>query len=225
MKRGVVMAPRKVFEMELTQLHNELLRMGSIVEKQINQCIKALAEQDIKLAEEVIKNDDMVDKLMRDIEDKSIKLIAMQQPIATDLRFIFTCINIVTDLERMADHAVDIAKIAIRLKDQVYIKELVDIPRMGNIVRDMIKEALDAYVERDLDRAYEVSKRDDIIDKIYKNVFSEMFNVMAQDTSKIEQGTQFLFVCKFLERIADHVTNICEWTIYIVTGEQVDLNE
>ncbi len=219
------MAPRKVFEMELTQLHNELLRMGSIVEKQINQCIKALAEQDIKLAEEVIKNDDMVDKLMRDIEDKSIKLIAMQQPIATDLRFIFTCINIVTDLERMADHAVDIAKIAIRLKDQVYIKELVDIPRMGNIVRDMIKEALDAYVERDLDRAYEVSKRDDIIDKIYKNVFSEMFNVMAQDTSKIEQGTQFLFVCKFLERIADHVTNICEWTIYIVTGEQVDLNE
>lgn len=219
------MAPRKVFEMELTQLHNELLRMGSIVEKQINQCIKALAEQDIKLAEQVIKNDDMVDKLMRDIEDKSIKLIAMQQPIATDLRFIFTCINIVTDLERMADHAVDIAKIAIRLKDQVYIKELVDIPRMGNIVRDMIKEALDAYVERDLDRAYEVSKRDDIIDKIYKNVFSEMFNVMAQDTSKIEQGTQFLFVCKFLERIADHVTNICEWTIYIVTGEQVDLNE
>lgn len=219
------MAPRKVFEMELTQLHNELLRMGSIVEKQINQCIKALAEQDIKLAEEVIKNDDMVDKLMRDIEDKSIKLIAMQQPIATDLRFIFTCINIVTDLERMADHAVDIAKIAIRLKDQVYIKELVDIPRMGNIVRNMIKEALDAYVERDLDRAYEVSKRDDIIDKIYKNVFSEMFNVMAQDTSKIEQGTQFLFVCKFLERIADHVTNICEWTIYIVTGEQVDLNE
>lgn len=219
------MAPRKVFEMELTQLHNELLRMGSIVEKQINQCIKALSEQDIKLAEEVIKNDDMVDKLMRDIEDKSIKLIAMQQPIATDLRFIFTCINIVTDLERMADHAVDIAKIAIRLKDQVYIKELVDIPRMGNIVRDMIKEALDAYVERDLDRAYEVSKRDDIIDKIYKNVFGEMFNVMAQDTSKIEQGTQFLFVCKFLERIADHVTNICEWTIYIVTGEQVDLNE
>lgn len=219
------MAPRKVFEMELNQLHNELLRMGSIVEKQINQCIKALAEQDVKLAEEVIKNDDMVDKLMRDIEDKSIKLIAMQQPIATDLRFIFTCINIVTDLERMADHAVDIAKIAIRLKDQAYIKELIDIPKMGNIVGDMIKEALDAYVERDLDKAYEIAKRDDIIDKIYKNVFSEMFTVMAQDTSKIEQGAQFLFVCKFLERVADHVTNICEWTIYIVTGEQVDLNE
>lgn len=219
------MAPRKVFEMELNQLHNELLRMGSIVEKQIHQCIKALEEQDVKLAEEVIKNDDMVDKLMRDIEDKSIKLIAMQQPIATDLRFIFTCINIVTDLERMADHAVDISKIAIRLKDQAYIKDLIDIPKMGNIVGDMIKEALDAYVERDLDKAYEIAKRDDIIDKIYKNVFSEMFAVMAQDTSRIEQGTQFLFVCKFLERVADHVTNICEWTIYIVTGEQVDLNE
>ncbi|MCY6372344.1 phosphate signaling complex protein PhoU [Clostridium ganghwense] len=219
------MSPRKVFEMELNQLHNDLLRMGSIVEKQIHKCIKALVEQDVKLAEEVIKNDDIVDKLMREIEDKSIKLIAMQQPIATDLRFIFTCINIVTDLERMADHAVDIAKIAIRLKNQVYIKELVDIPKMGQIVSGMIKDGLDTYVERDLDSAYEISKRDDIIDEIYNNVFNELMSAMTQDKNKIEQATQFLFVCKFLERIADHVTNICEWTIYIVTGEQVDLNE
>jgi Phosphate uptake regulator len=115
------MAPRKVFEMELIELHNDLLRMGSIVEKQIHQCIKALAEQNMELAEEVINNDDIVDNLMREIETKSIKLIAMQQPIATDLRFIFTCINIVTDLERMADHAVDIAKIAKRLKIKVIL--------------------------------------------------------------------------------------------------------
>lgn len=219
------MALRKAFEMELSELHNDLLRMGSIVEKQIHLCIKSLAEKDEKLADEVIKNDDIVDDLMREIENKSIKLIAKQQPIATDLRFIFTCINIVTDLERMADHAVDIAKVTKRLKNQEYIKELVDIPRMGEIVSTMIKDGLDAYVERNLDKAYEVSKRDDIIDGIYKSVFSEMLEFMRNDNTKIEQAAQFLFVCKFLERIADHVTNICEWTIYIVTGNQVDLNE
>lgn len=219
------MAPRKIFEMELVELHNDLLRMGSIVEKQIHMCIKSLAEQNVELANEVINNDDIVDNLMREIETKSIKLIAMQQPIATDLRFIFTCINIVTDLERMADHAVDIAKVTKRLKDQVYIKQLVDIPKMGSIVSTMIKDALDAYVERNLEKAYEIAKRDDIVDRLYKEVFSEMLAIMTKDNTKIEQATQFLFVCKFLERIADHVTNICEWTIYIVTGDQIDLNE
>lgn len=218
------MAARKVFEMELTQLHDDLLKMGNIVESQVNQSIKALKNQDVALANEVINNDDVVDDLMKEIEDKSIKLIAMQQPIATDLRFIFTCINVVTDLERIADHAVDIAKIAILLKDQDYMKELIDIPKMGDIVGNMIKEGINAYVERDLDKAYEISRRDDIIDEIFKNVFNETLKVMVKDTTKIEQATQFLFVCKFLERVADHVTNICEWTIYIVTGEQVDLN-
>jgi phosphate transport system protein len=219
------MSPRKIFEMELNELHNDLLRMGSVVEKQIHQCIKSLVEQNVELADQVIKNDDIVDDLMKEIENKSIKLIAMQQPIATDLRFIFTCINIVTDLERMADHAVDIAKVTKRLKDQVYLKQLVDIPKMGVIVSDMIKDALDAYVERNLDRAFEISKRDDIVDKLYKEVFAEMLGIMTKDSTKIEQGTQFLFVCKSLERMADHVTNICEWTIYIVTGDQIDLND
>ncbi|MCY6484018.1 phosphate signaling complex protein PhoU [Clostridium aestuarii] len=219
------MSARKTFQMELDKLYNDILRMGSIVEKQIQLCINSLEQQDVDLADKVIENDDRVDKLMRDIEEKSIKLIAMQQPLATDLRFIFTCINIVTDLERMADHAVDIAKITKRLKNEVYIKELIEIPKMAKIVSEMIKDALDSYVNRDLQKAYEISKRDDVIDEIYKNIFSEMLEIMSRDKTKIEQATQFLFVCKFLERIADHVTNICEWTIYIVTGEQVDLNE
>lgn len=219
------MSARKVFEMELNELHNHILRMGSVVEKQIHLCIKSLAEQNVEIAEEVIKNDDIVDNLMKEIENKSIKLIAMQQPIATDLRFIFTCINLVTDLERMADHAVDIAKITRRLKEQVYIKQLVFIPEMGQIVSDMIRDGLDAYVERDLEKAYEVSRRDDVIDKLYKNMFTEMISVMTKDNTKIEQATQFILAGKFLERMADHVTNICEWTIYIVTGDQIDLNE
>lgn len=216
---------RKGFDIELHELNNDILRMGSVVEKQIYLSIDALVKQDEAMADQVINNDDIVDNLQREIEDKCIKLIAKEQPLATDLRAIFTTTKIVTDLERMADHAVDIGKIAKRLKNENYIKELIDIPRMGNIVRNMIKQSLDAYVNADVDKAYEVCKMDDEIDEIYKNIFNELIPMMTRDQKVITQSTQFLFICKFLERVADHVTNICEWTIYLVTGEQKDLNE
>ena len=216
---------RKGFDIELQELHNDILRMGSVVEKQIYLSIESLVNQDDVMADQVINNDDIVDNLQREIEDKCIKLIAKEQPLATDLRTIFTTTKIVTDLERMADHAVDIGKIAKRLKNEKYIKELIDIPKMGNIVRDMIKQSLDAYVDADVDKAYEVCKMDDEIDGIYKSIFNEMIPMMTKDQKVITQATQFLFICKFLERVADHVTNICEWTIYLVTGEQKDLNE
>ena len=216
---------RKVFEANLQELHNDLLRMGSIVEKQIHDCINALVTQNTEKAEKIMKNDDVVDDLESEIEDKAIKLIAMQQPLASDLRNIFTTTKIVTDLERMADHAVDIAKITLRLKDEKYIKQLIDIPRMAEIVELMIKDSLDAYVEGDVEKAYAVCKRDDKVDDIYKEVFKELLELMIQNPKTVNQATQFLFICKFLERIADHTTNICEWTIYLVTGEKVDLNE
>ncbi|WP_032121820.1 phosphate signaling complex protein PhoU [Clostridium amazonitimonense] len=216
---------RRSFDTDLANLHREVLRMGSIVEKQIHLSIKALVEQDEALACEVIKNDDIADELQREVEDRCVKLIAMQQPLAKDLRNIFTTTKIVTDLERMADHAVDIAKIVKRLKGEKYLKELVDIPKMAAIVQDMIKDSLDAYIEADVDKAYAICKRDDEIDDIYRNVFTELLDYMRNDKSNVGQATQFLFVCKFLERIADHVTNICEWTIYLVTGETVDLND
>lgn len=216
---------RKVFEANLEELHNDLIRMGSIVEKQIHDCIEALVTQDTQMAEKIIKDDDIVDDLEREIEDKAIRLIAMQQPLAIDLRNIFTTTKIVTDLERMADHAVDIAKITLKLKDEKYIKQLVDIPRMAEIVVLMIKDSLDAYVAGDVEKAYEVCKRDDMVDDIYKEVFTELLGLMSENPSTVKQATQFLFICKFLERIADHTTNICEWTIYLVTGEKVDLNE
>lgn len=213
------------FDANLMILHNDLLRMGSIVEKQIRQCIEALVKQDEALADQVIGNDDLVDDLQKEIEDKCIKLIAMQQPLAVDLRNIFTTSKIVTDLERMADHAVDIAKIAKRLKNEKYIKQLIDIPRMADIVQVMIKESLDAYVEANVEKAYETCKRDDEVDGIYKEIFNELLGYMVNDPTAIHQSTQFLFVCKFLERIADHTTNICEWIVYLVTGEQIDLND
>jgi len=216
---------RKVFEENLQELHNDLIRMGSIVEKQIHDCIDALVTQNAEKAEKIMVDDDIVDALEREIEDKAIRLIAMQQPLAIDLRNIFTTTKIVTDLERMADYAVDVAKITVRLKDEKYIKQLIDIPRMAEIVILMIKDSLDAYVAGDTEKAYEVCKRDDQVDDIYKEVFDELLQLMFKNQDTVNQATQFLFICKWLERIADHTTNICEWTIYLVTGEKVNLNE
>jgi phosphate transport system protein len=213
------------FDIELRTLNDDLLRMGSIVEKQIYQSVEALVNQDENLADIIIENDDLVDKLEKEIEDKCIKIIARQQPLATDLRNIFTTSKVVTDLERMADHAVDIAKITKRLITEKYIKELIDIPRIAEIVKVMIKGALDAYVEGNVEKAYEICKMDDKVDAIYRQIFSELLVNMMNNPSNITQATQFLFICKFLERIADHTTNICEWTIYLVTGEQIDLND
>ncbi|AKA69979.1 phosphate signaling complex protein PhoU [Clostridium scatologenes] len=216
---------RTGFDIALKELHNDLLRMGSIVEKQIHQCIESLVNKDVELADNIIKNDDLVDDLQKEIENKCIRLIAKEQPLAIDLRTIFTTTKLVTDLERMADYAVDIAKITKRLKNEKYVKELIDIPKMSEIVKDMIRSALDAYVAADVDRAYEVCKMDDEIDSLYKNVFTEMLTIMANNKQNVNQITQLLFVCKYLERVGDHVTNICEWTIYLVTGELKDLNE
>lgn len=216
---------RNVFDQKLQMLHDDILRMGSMVEKQIYLSIEALVKKDAELADKIIEGDDIVDAIQKEIEDKCIKLIAREQPLATDLRTIFTATKIVTDLERMADYAVDIAKIVKRLKNEKYIKELIDIPKMAEIAKEMIKKALDAYVDRDVDMAYAVCKMDDQIDEIYRNVFNELLPMMAQDKDIINQATQFLFICKYLERVGDHVTNICEWTIYLVTGELKDLNE
>lgn len=216
---------RTGFDLALEGLHNDLLRMGSIVEKQIYQCMEALVKQDEVLADQIIKNDDLVDKLNREIEDKCIKLTAKEQPLARDLRTIFTTTKLVTDLERMADYAVDIAKITIRLKNEKYIKELIDIPKMAGLVNVMIKKSLDSYVAADVDAAYEACKLDDGIDALYKSIYIELLTLASKDLKNVNQITQLLFVCKYLERVADHATNICEWTIYLVTGEQKDLNE
>lgn len=213
------------FDTGLQVLHDELIKMGSMVEKQIHNAIESLVKQDIELAEKVIKGDDSIDFLQKDIEEQCIKLIAREQPVAGDLRNIFTSTKIVTDLERMADHAVDIAKITRRLKDEKYIKELVDTPKMAEIVQEMIKLSIDAYITGDVDKAYEICKMDDKVDALYKKIFSELIGFMNSDQHTVNQASQLLFVVKYLERIADHVTNVCEWTIYQITGKFVDLNE
>lgn len=216
---------RTIFDRLFEELNNELTIMGRKVGKQISEAIISLVNQDIELANQVINNDDEIDSMQTDIEDRCIRLIAKEQPIATDLRGIFTMIKIVTDLERMADHAVDIARITKQLAGEKYIKALIDIPRMGDIVQEMIENSLKAYIDRNQELAYDVCKRDDAVDDIYKQVFSELLLLMVENPKVAPQATRFLFICKYLERVADHTTNICEWTIYLISGKKIYLNE
>lgn len=215
---------RNSFDLKLQQLHEDLMAMGEAVAKQIEDSIDALKKQDEILAEKVIQKDDVIDNFEEDIEDKCIKLMATEQPLASDLRRIFITTKIITDLERMGDHAVDIAKIAKKLVGGTYIKELIDIPKMAKIVEKMIKDSLEVYITTDISRAHEVSKMDDQVDRLFKSIFDELLVIMRNDQATINQASEFLFVCKFLERMADHATNICEWTIYLECGEKLKLN-
>ena len=215
---------RSSFDFKLDKLNDEIIKMGEIVKKQIELSVESLVNRDVELAMSVIKEDDIVDELQRKIEDRCIKLIAAEQPLARDLRLIFTASKIVTDLERMADHAVDIAKIGIKIRKEKPIKPLEHILKMDEIVKEMLEDSLKSYVKRDVEKCYEISKRDDEIDLMYSYILKEMIPLMKSDKNKINQAMQLLFICKYLERLGDHITNICEWTIYLVTGEQKDLN-
>ncbi|MDO4535190.1 MAG: phosphate signaling complex protein PhoU [Clostridium perfringens] len=216
---------RIAFDLALQNLNDELLKMCEEVKNQIRLSIKSLVNKDVELAKQVVKGDDIVDNLNKEIEDKCVRFIATEQPLAKDLREIFTAIKVVTDLERMADYAVDIAKITIHLQDEEYVKKLIQIPELAEKVLNVIGLAIDAYIKGDSKRAYEICKMDDEIDDLYKQILEELFNMMVEDNSTAAQTGRFMFVVKNLERIGDHVTNICEWTIYSVEGKYVDLNE
>lgn len=215
---------RKSFHAELDELQRDILRMGTLVEGQIDKAVRSLAQKDSNLAQDVILRDDMVDAMELDIERTCLELLALQQPMAADLRIIGTALKIVTDLERMADHAVDIARVTIRLEGQPLIKPLIDVPRMAEIAQSMIRDGLKAYVDQDMELAIRMVERDHDIDRLYSQVFRELLTYMMEDVAKITQATYLLFVASYLERIADHATNLGEWIIYMVTGERKELN-
>jgi phosphate transport system protein len=211
---------RQHFDKELVILQEEILRMGSLVEQAIYEAVQSLARQDANAAQEVIKGDDLIDKMEDDIEDLCLKLIATQQPMAKDLRKISTGFKIISDLERMGDHAVSIAKITLMLANQPLIKPLVDIPRQANITQEMVRESLDAYVRSDIDLAKKVIDKDDEVDNIYGQIFRELLTYMMEDPRNIKQATSLLFVSRNIERIADLSTNIGERIIFLVTGRR-----
>ncbi|ADG07190.1 phosphate signaling complex protein PhoU [Kyrpidia tusciae] len=218
------MDTRSGFHEELESLEQSLLAMGGLVSQAVRDSVTALKELNQPLAEQVIERDDQLDDMQVEIENRCLRLIALQQPMAGDLRTIGTVLKMVTDLERMGDHAVDIARTALKLSGETLIKPLIDIPRLGEIAQEMLGIGLRAFVDRDAELAQTLADRDDDVDHLYSQIFRELLVLMIEDPSTIRQATQLLFVAQSLERVADHITNIGEWTIYMVTGERRDLN-
>lgn len=215
---------RQSYNHELETLRQEILKMGTRVEEAIGQAVKSLTQQDLEMAKTVMAGDDEIDHMESDIEDKCMLLIARQQPLARDLRIIGTGLKITTDLERVGDHAFDIAKITLSIGKQPLIKPLVDIPRMSEMAQKMLKDSLNAYINLDITLAEQVCADDDAVDVLYHQTFRELLTYMMEDPSTIKQATQLLFVARYLERVADHATNIGEWVIYLVTGQRMRKN-
>ena len=218
------MTGRDSFEHEKQEIHELLLKMGALTEQAINDAVFALSEQDQALAARVIAGDDIIDEMQKSIETKCLRMIALQQPMASDLRFIATGLKIVTDMERVADHAVDIAEITVRMKDEPLFTKLINIPRMAEIAKEMLRDALDSYVKRDIVLARHMCERDDEMDALYAHLFDSLVEKMSLNPDFVKQGTQLLSVAHYLERVADHATNIGEWVIYLVTGEKYETN-
>lgn len=216
---------RNLLEKRMQLLTSELAEMGSLVEKQLYNSIEAFKNKDMVLAKKVIENDDKVDELNKKIEEQCLKFMAMESPVATDLRKIFTTSKIVTDLERMADYAVDICKIAQRVELDILGEECEPVWQMVDILRKMIKRSLEAFVTGNVKEAYEICKMDDEVDILYRGLFNDILKKMAKDETIINKGAQILFASKYLERVGDHITNICEWIIFSSKGDYVDLNE
>ncbi|WP_061214210.1 phosphate signaling complex protein PhoU [Syntrophomonas wolfei] len=209
---------------EMEKLKEEILKMGRLLEEQLYKAVKSLVEKNLELAREVIAHDDLIDQMEMDIEKKSLGILALKQPMASDLRLIGTALRIIVDIERMADHAEDIAHLTIDLYDQVYIKPLIDIPRMAAIVQKMLEKALKAFVNHDVNLAMSLIPLEEEIDNLYDQIFRELLSYMMQDPKNIPQATSLLLVAGHIERIGDHATNLAEMVVYLVEGKRIDLN-
>ncbi|AEE91134.1 Phosphate-specific transport system accessory protein PhoU homolog [Tepidanaerobacter acetatoxydans Re1] len=218
-------APRQWFDKDLDELNQEILKMGGIIEQQIYDAVESLISKDLGLAETVINRDDQVDELQQIIEDKCIRLVIRQQPMAKDMRAVFAGIKLVTDLERISDTAVNISRIAKRIIDEQYIKPLIDIPRMAKVAQDIVRVALDSFVRRDINMAKSLFNMEEEIDHLYAQIFRELLVIMMENPKTISQATQLLMVARHLERIGDHSTNIGEMVVYLETGKRIKLND
>ncbi len=215
---------RSEFQKELESLNIKLLKMGAMVQNIIEVSIQALIKQDLERAMSVFELDDDIDRLELEIENKCMNLIALQQPIAKDLRIIGTIMKIITDLERMGDHAVNIAKVTLEIGHDPFIKPLVDIPKMATLTEAMVNKSLDAFLHQDVELAKELDDDDEEVDDLYEAIYLELIEKILENPENAHQATQLLFIGRYLERTADHATNIAERIIYMVTGERVKIN-
>lgn len=214
---------RTVFHKRLREIQDDILVMGSMVNKAILRSIEALKSRDLDLARQIILDDKKINDKRFEIEEKCIELIATQQPMASDLRIIIAVLNIITELERIGDHAEGNAKIAIMIGNEPPLKPLIDIPRMAEKTMDMLHRSLDAFVSRDAEAAKKIIAEDDFVDHLYDQVFRELLTFMAEDPKTITRATRLIWVGHNLERSADRVTNICERVVFVVTGKMEEL--
>ncbi|HKV41802.1 MAG TPA: phosphate signaling complex protein PhoU [Blastocatellia bacterium] len=211
----------RLIETDLDQLRDKLLLMGGAAERAIALAVRALIERDSVLAEEVVKDDDIVDKAEVEIDALCVDILALKQPAASDLRFVVSTARVAPQVERMADHAVNIAKHALSLNDQPKLEPGVDLTRMARIVQDMLIDGLDAFTSGDPQKARDTIVRDDEVDLLYDTLYAELILAMSATPSAVERGVQWAFILKHLERIADYVTNICEQIVYMARGQVV----
>jgi phosphate transport system protein len=207
------------FDEELKNLKDKILKLGALVEEQVQNAVNALVKRDSSLAKDVIEKDTQVNRIEVEIDEECIRLIALRQPVGVDLRFITTAMKLVTDLERIGDLAVDICERAMELNLEPQLKPFIDIPRMADISMQMLKGALDAFVNRDSKLAQEVCARDDEVDNLNVQIFRELLTFMVEDSHTISRAVRISYISKYLERIADHATNIAEMVVYLVEGK------
>lgn len=212
---------RPKLELKISEIDELLLEMGTLAEEQLESCIKALTTQNIDLAKIVISKDERMDELESIIEQKCLNTIALQNPLASDLRKLSSVMKIITDLERIGDHCVNIAEVVVEIGHAPHFKPLVDLPKMAHIVQEMIKASLDSYVSKDVALATLTAQRDDEVDALYITIYKELLNYIHEDKTHMDQIISLLFIGRFLERIADHVTNICERSIFMASGKRV----
>jgi phosphate transport system protein len=210
-----------IFEDELNNLKIKILKLASLVEEAVGHSIKSLVERNSDLARQVIESDTQINTYEVAIDEECIRLIALRQPLAGDLRFITTAMKITTDLERMGDYAVDLCERSLELNEEPQLKPYIDIPRMAEIAQGMVRDALQAFLEKNTPLAYEVIKRDDEVDQLTVQIFNELLFYMIKDSTTITRAIKISYISKYLERIADHATNIAEMVVYMIEGNMI----
>ena len=214
---------RSEYERHLKQLQDQVLAMGSMVEKSIALSMDSMKNRDLELAHKVVEDDALINAKRFEIEEECVNLIATQAPMATDLRTIVAVLNIIIDLERIGDHAAGNAKIAIMLGNEPPLKPLIDLPRMADKTLDMLQRALDAFIRHDAVAAREIALEDDEVDALYDQVFRELLYFMTEDRKNVARATRLIWAAHNLERSADRVTNICERVVFVVSGREEEI--
>ncbi len=210
---------RNNFDKELENLNLDLIKMGSMIEDAIDKAITVIKKQDSEMARAAIDDDNAIDEMERNIESKCLKLLLHQQPVAKDLRLISTALKIVTDMERIGDHAGDISELFIRMGDGCYLNKLEHIPEMGDMAAKMVKLSVDAFVRKDIVLAEQVIQMDDEVDRLFNISKNDLSALLINDQCCIDEVIDSLLIVKYFEKIGDHAENIAEWVIFSVTGE------